>query len=164
MTTIKATVIALSVTGALAGIGVQAHASEGQSDSNQPFEGIVVTDIVKLKQLPDEVRNGSIEIGKADEQAIASMAKLLASDALRIATRAAPGKTVDLRLDEDNGYLIWEVTQISSDGNEVQLKLDAGNGRLLAAERGDSHENADEDRHESWNFREDNDADEGKSG
>lgn len=164
----QASVIALTVGSALAGSGLYAFAENAKTAGSQPFEGIVVEDVVVVDQLPTEVQSGSIAVGKANEQAMAGMAKLGAFDALQIATKANPGKVVELQLDEENGFLIWEVTELIADEQELQLKLDAGNGRLLAAETGDhngdeaddDHEDRDEGRHSSWKFWEDYDSDE----
>jgi hypothetical protein len=167
MKKLHATVIAVAVGGALTGSAVYAFADNAGSGS-QPFEGIVVEDVVAVEQLPSEVQQGSIKVGEANEQAMAGMARLGALDAINIATKAAPGKLTELQLDEESGYLIWEVTELGQDGQEVQLKLDAGNGRLLAAEVGDhqedrgdkDHEDRGEGKHSSWKFWEDNDRDE----
>ncbi len=163
----QASVIALTVGSVLAGSGLYAFAENAKTAGNQPFEGIVVEDVVVVDQLPTEVQSGSIKVGGANEQAMAGMAKLGAFDALQIATRANPGKVVELQLDEENGFLIWEVTEMTADGQELQLKLDAGDGRLLAAESGDHNgDEADDDHedrnegHSSWKFWEDHDEDE----
>ena len=151
MKKLHATVIAVAVGGALTGSAVYAFADNAGSGS-QPFEGIVVEDVVAVEQLPSEVQQGSIKVGEANELAMAGMARLGALDAINIATKAAPGK----------------VTELGQDGQEVQLKLDAGNGRLLAAEVGDhqedrgdkDHEDRGEGKHSSWKFWEDSDRDE----
>ncbi|MCK7549662.1 PepSY domain-containing protein [Marinobacter koreensis] len=125
-------------------------------------ESIVVEGIV-VDQLPTDVQSGSIKVGDANEQTMVNMAKLGAFDALQIATEANPGKVVELQLNEENDFLIWEVTQLTADGEEMQLKLDAGDGRLLAAESGDrdgdevasDREDRDEGKHGSWKFWED---------
>ena len=161
---LKTTMITLIVAGMLGGsIPVLADTTK-----DKPFDGSVVENIVMLDQLPTEVQSGSIKVGDANEQTMADMAKLGAFDALQIATKANPGKVVELQLDEENGFLIWEVTEQTADGQELQLKLDAGNGRLLAAESGDQngdksdndHEDRDEGKHSSWKFWEDHDQDE----
>lgn len=164
----QASVIALTVGTVLTGSGPYAFAGNAKTASTQPFEGIVVEDVVAVDQLPTEVQSGSIKVGTANEQAMAGMAKLGAFDALQIATKANPGKVVELQLDEENGFLIWEVTELTADGQELQLKLDAGNGRLLAAESGDHNadeadderENRGEGKHSRWKFWEDHDEDE----
>ena len=158
--------IALTMGSILAGSGIYAFAQDDKTLNTQPFEGLVVEDVVVLQQLPTEVQLGSIKVGDSNEQSMMNMMKLSAVDALQIATRAVPGKVVELQLDEENGFLIWEATEMTTDGQEIQLKLDAGNGRLLAAETGDHDSNeADGDgdgegKHSSWKFWEDNDSDE----
>ena len=167
MNKLYATAIALAMGGALTGGTVYASADNAKSGS-QASDGIVVEDVVLVGQLPAEVQRGSIEVGGANEQAMAGMAKLGALDAINIATKAAPGKVTELQLDQENGYLIWDVTEVAPDGQEVQLQLDAGNGRLLAAEVGDhkgdrddnDHQDRAEGKHSSWKFWEDNDRDE----
>jgi hypothetical protein len=165
MKKLKTTVIALAMGSILAGSSINAFAESANTGSTSPFEGIVVEDVVVIQQLPTEVQSGSIKVGDVNEQEMAKMAKLGASDALKIANTAAPGKVVEMQLGAENGFLMWEVTEIAADGQEVQLKLDAGNGRLLAAETGDhngdeadrDHEDQDEGKHSSWKFWEDND-------
>lgn len=168
MKKLKKTAIALTMGSVLAGSAIYAFAQDDKTLNTQPFEGLVVEEVVVLEQLPTEVQHGSIKIGNSNEQTMTKMAKLSAFDALKIATRAAPGKVVELQLDKENGFLIWTVTEMAADGQEIQLKLDAGNGRLLAAETGDHDSDEangeDEDHHEgkhsSWKFWEDNDKDE----
>ncbi|MGB5453696.1 MAG: PepSY domain-containing protein [Sedimenticolaceae bacterium] len=164
MKKLQATVIALTLGGVLAGSGMYAFAENAKKSDAKPFEGIVVEDVIVMEQLPTEVQSGSIKVGDANEQAMAKLAKLDAANALQIAAQAAPGKVIELQLDEENGFLIWEVTQMTPKGEELQLKLDAGDGRLLAAELGDADHNdaddRDEGKHSSWKFWEDNDKDE----
>ncbi len=162
MKKLHATVVALTMGSVLAGSGMYAFAENTGNADAKPFEGIVVEGIVVVEQLPTEVQSGSIKVGDANEQAMANMAKLDAFDALQIAAKASPGKVVELQLDDENGFLIWEVAEMTPDGKELQLKLDAGDGRLLAAETGEHNdaEDRDEGKHSSWKFWEDNDDDE----
>lgn len=160
MKKLQATVVALTMGSVLAGSGMYAFAGNTDNTDAKPFEGIVVEDIVVVEQLPTDVQSGSIKVGDANDQAMAQMARLGAFDALQIATKASPGKVVELQLDEENGFLIWEVTELTADGQELQLKLDAGDGRLLAAETGDQdedHEDRDGGEHSWWKFWADDD-------
>jgi len=166
MKKLKKNTIVLTMGSILAGSGIYAFAQDDKTLNVQPFEGLVVEDVVALERLPPEVQLGSIKVGDSNEQSMMNMMKLSAFDALQIATRAAPGKVVELQLDKENGFLIWEATEMTTDGQEIQLKLDAGNGRLLAAETGDHDSNEadgdgedhDEGKHSSWKFWEDNDS------
>jgi hypothetical protein len=50
-------------------------------------------------------------------------------------------------------------------GKQTELKIDAGNGRLLAATSGaeDEHKDRDEEKHSSWKFWERDDEGKGKT-
>lgn len=167
--TINKTLIGLAVVGVLTGTTVSAQGGDMKS-VGKPFEGVVVQDVVVIERLPTEVQSGSIRIRDRREQAMAGLAKVDAAEAIRIATTAFPGKVVETQLDEENGFLVWKVTELSSGGQEVQLKLDAGSGRLLAAEKGDGAGQMDRDHddrkdqreveHSSWKFWQDDDRDE----
>jgi uncharacterized membrane protein YkoI len=161
--------ILLSVTGVLAGTTLSALA---ETAKDRPFEGVVVESAVAVEQLPAEVQSGSIRVKDQSEAALAAQAEVSSGEAAGIAQKALPGKVVEARLDDENGYLVWEVDLIDGQGQETQAKIDAGNGRLLAVERGEKaeHEGAkegeqkdadDEDRdegeHSSWRFWEHHD-------
>ncbi len=157
MQTLKTTLISLAIAGTLgSNFTVLADPTRDKS-----FEGLVVEDIVVIEQLPTEVQSGSVQVKNDDDAAMASQAKLTSSEASKIATMAFPGKVIETKLDDENDYLIWEVEIIDAKGHEAQLKIDAGNGRLLAAESEDD-EDKDEGKSKgsSWKFWEDNDKDE----
>ncbi len=139
-------VLALTLASLLTG-GVALASSTGNA-------GIRVTGPVAMQNLPTEARNGSIQVKDENEGVMADQARISAAEAARIATQAHPGTVVETELGNENGSLIWEVTQQDVRGQEIQLKLDAGNGNLLAAEFGD---------HEDGNH-EDSDSDEGRHG
>ncbi len=147
MKTYQKGVLALTLASLLTG-GVALASSAGNG-------GIRVTSPVAMQNLPTEARNGSIQVKGENEGAMATQARINVSEAARIATTAHPGKVVETHLGNENGSLIWEVTQQDTQGREIQLKLDAGNGNLLAAEFGD-HEDGNYEDHE------DSDSDKGR--
>lgn len=162
MNTAKKTLIAITITGILSGSSLAVLADTAK---DQPFEGLVVEDVIVIEQLPTEVQTGSLNVKNNDESNMASKAKITSSEAARIATTARPGTVVKTKLDDENGYLVWEVEMIGPKGKETKLMIDAGNGRLLAAER--DNEDEDEDKNENekksgkgWKFWEDSDKDE----
>jgi hypothetical protein len=157
----KKSIIVITVTGALTGSALAAFADTAKG---QPFEGVVVEDVVVIDQLPTEVQSGSVPIRDDNEQRMAAKSKISSSQAADIAVGAVPGKVVETRLDDENGYLVWEVETIGEQGRQAQLKIDAGNGRLLAIQTGDQEESQHGDReepehekHSSWKFWEDHD-------
>ena len=156
-TNLKTTLISLAIAGSLG----SSLAVLADTVRDKTFEGLVVEDIVVIEKLPGEVRTGSVRVTDDDDAVIAGQARLTSSEAATIATTALPGKVTETKLDDENGYLVWEVEIIDAKGHETELKIDAGNGRLLAAERED-REDKDEGKSKgsSWKFWEDNDRDE----
>lgn len=142
-------VLALALTSLLAGSVALASQASGTVDpAGAP---------TPAQHLPTEARNGSIQVKGENEAALAAQSRITAVEAAQIATAARAGRIVETQLGNENGSLIWEVTQLDDQGREIQLKLDAGNGKLLAAEQGDHQDGNSEDR-------EDSDADEGRHG
>lgn len=172
MKSVRKSVISITVTGVLTGTALAALADTAKG---KPFEGVVVEDVVVVEQFPTEVQSGSVQVKDDSEAALLARAKISSGEAARIAEKALPGKAVETRLDEENGYLVWEVEIVGDQGQETQLKIDAGNGRLLAVEadrkgehededdrddRDGDREDRDEEKHSSWKFWEDDDRDE----
>lgn len=168
MKSVPKRVILITVTGVLTGTALAALADTAKG---KPFEGVVVEDVVVVDQFPTEVQGGSVQVKDDKEAALLAQAKLTSGEAARIAEKALSGKVVETQLEEENGYLVWEVELIGDQGQEHQLKIDAGDGRLLAIEAGEKgeheevndREDRDEHEHSRWKFWEDNDRDESGS-
>ncbi len=161
MSTLKPALTSIAIISML-GISLAALAD---SNNAKAFKGIVVEDILVMENIPDEVQSGSIKIKGANDHTIAGLASISSGEAATIAIRALPGKVIETRLDNENGFLVWEVELITTKGKETELMIDAGNGYLLAAEVSDEegdedHEDDNEDKHFNWKFWEDNDQDE----
>ncbi len=167
MKLLKKSLIAILVAGVLTGTALTALADNVKG---KPFEGFAVEGAVTMEHFPNEVDNGSILFKDDSKQAMVAKARLNSNEAADIARKALPGTVVEAKLDNENGYLIWEVEVLSDKGQEAQLKIDAGNGYLLAigvseddeheGAEDDDHENRDKEKHSSWKFWEDNDQDE----
>lgn len=153
----KKTIVIITVAGVLTGSALAALAG---STNGKPFEGVVVQDVVVMDQFPNEVQSGSIQTKDDSEQAMAAKSKLSSNEAADVAAKAVPGKVVETQLGDENGYLIWEVETIGNNGQDAQLKIDAGNGRLLAIKTGDNDKRHEKGEHGSWKFWEDHDRDE----
>ena len=146
----KRSIIVITLAGVLTGSALAALADTAKG---KPIANVVVADAVVMQRLPAEVQSGSVPIKDDSDRNMAAKSKLSSNQAADIAVKAVPGKVVETRLDKENGYLIWKVETIGEQGREVELKIDAGNGRLLAIQTDeDAHE-----RHSSWKFWEDHD-------
>ena len=119
---------------------------------------------INLKQLPQEVQSGSI----VTQSLLTSTPTIKAIEAIRIASQSIPGKVMSAELDNENGFLIWEVVVQTEKGQQTELKLDAGNGNLLAIDLDDnetedqdnSSTERDDEKHSIWKFWENDDHEE----
>lgn len=92
--------------------------------------------LAPLARAEDEapMKPGSIPVSK--ESALASLAKISLTDAVKAALESNAGTAVAAKLEEDDGFLIWEVA-IVSQGAKVEIDVDAGDGKILATEKAD---------------------------
>lgn len=148
----RAVVAGLATAAALAGgVGVAAasgpptppdsKAPSAQSDGAEQPEGTEGTEGTE-EQEPS--LNGSVAAtevkGETEQQEaarLASDATVSQSQAEAAALQAVPGTVTASELGNENGSLIWEVDVQKADGSAVEVKVDAGNGTVLAQQAGD---------------------------
>ncbi len=101
--------------------------------------------------LPEEVKSASIQVPEDTEtQAdMAKLARISQQDAEAAALAVQPGRVVKARLDDEDGYLVWQIDVKHGQGT-TGFAVDAGNARVLAADadEGDGHAHKHEDRGE----------------
>ena len=95
--------------------------------------------------------NGSVQVpddesmSEADEASqLEPLAGVTADDAMAAATAAVPGTAGDAELENENGSVVYEVPVTADDGTVTEVKVDAGNGDVLATETDDEENEADE--------------------
>ncbi len=98
-----------------------------------------------ILNLPGEVNASSVKLQRGVESK-AEFSKL-ASVSLQQAEAAAlavqPGTVVKAKLDDENGYLVWQIDVQHARGT-TEIKVDAGNAKVLAAEAGEDDDNEHE--------------------
>ncbi len=147
--TVTTSALALGVLAGSAGI---ASAVNSQGATAQPATSEVEDDT------QDPILDGSIQApeiegqSEADELAgLEALATITADDASKAALAANPGATVNgVELENENGSVVYEVDMTDSAGAAIEVKIDAGNGAVLAQESGDddANEGADDDANE----------------
>ncbi|RLL51758.1 hypothetical protein D8Y20_08725 [Mariprofundus sp. EBB-1] len=89
-----------------------------------------------LKGIPEDVENGSIAVDEdTPKTQLSQLATVGIERAIAIAHQTLQGKIIKSELEEAEDYLVWEVEVIPEKGSPMELKIDAGNGKLLAAEQ-----------------------------
>jgi uncharacterized membrane protein YkoI len=93
--------------------------------------------------------NGTDETGtKASESdeaaALISKAAITADEASAAANRAVPGTVNQVELDNENGQVVYSV-EINTAKGTVDVKVDAGNGKVLYQDSGEDGESGSND-------------------
>jgi uncharacterized membrane protein YkoI len=136
--TITTSALALGVLAGSAGV---ASAVTSSSSATQPSSSANAVE----DQTQDPMLNGSVQSPEVDGQseadesaALESLASITADDAGQAALVANPGATVDgVQLGNENGSVVFEVDMTDASGAAIEVKVDAGNGAVLAQESGD---------------------------
>lgn len=97
---------------------------------------------------------------KAEQQEdanLASKAKITKDEAIKAAMAAYPGYAVKgAAIGNENGYLIYEIKMVDNAGKSLEVKVDAGNGKVLAADN-QAEDNEKENKAEEAHSAVDND-------
>ena len=85
-----------------------------------------------------------------------SLAKITADKAVAQALKAVQGKVLKIGLEDENGFLVYGVEVVTAEKAIVDVKVDAGSGKVLAMDR-DKADHADREsgEHEGDRDRDD---------
>jgi hypothetical protein len=100
-----------------------------------------------------EVRDGTIRLKKQVEADSPALAKLTSDQAVQKALNAVQGRVLKMELENENGFLIYGVEVVTADKAIVDVKVDAGIGKVLAMDQ----DKADENKHGGYQDREEED-------
>jgi uncharacterized membrane protein YkoI len=96
-------------------------------------------------QLPDEIKSSSIKLprGVESQAEFAKHAKVTQQEAEAAALAVMPGQVVKAKLDDEDGYLVWQIDVKHAKGT-TEFAVDAGNAKVLAAEAEEDDDNEHE--------------------
>lgn len=78
--------------------------------------------------------------GEADQAALAGLAKITPEQAKAAALAAVPGTAGQVELESEDGKVVFGVEVTTANGARMDVKVDAGNGEVLAREPDDANE------------------------
>jgi len=82
--------------------------------------------------IPAPADNGT-EASEADEAAsLQGLATITPDEASAAALASVPGTAGAVELDNENGFVVYSVEVTAADGTTIDVKVDAGNGQVLA--------------------------------
>lgn len=130
MKAVLGTAAAIGIAVGAGGMASAVSSSGGEADTSQEpayTSSITVDD--------------TAESSEADEAAaLAGSAKITADEARAAALAAVPGTAEEVELENENGNVVYGVEVTDANGAEHDVKVDAGNGTVLAQEADDADE------------------------
>ena len=140
-----------AVAAALAGLGITGAAAaqndKGPSEapsSEQKQEEPAYTGSVPAPQEGQEGQDESKDDEAAEAQALEGLATVSPDEARDAALAAVPGTADKVELDNENGFVVYSVEVTGADGTVTDVKVDAGNGQVLAQDTGEDSESGEE--------------------
>ena len=113
--------------------------------------GLVLSVLVFAGAIALSAQQSSIWIGDKAEQT--AMPGISIDSAINAAKQAVPGTVIGAELENENGYLVYGVEIVKPDNQIMDVKVDAGNGKVLIIER-DHEDREDYEREDFDNGRE----------
>ena len=96
-------------------------------------------------ELGHQVREGSIRLMQQPESSFPSLAKITPDKAVAQALKTMQGQVLKTELENENDFLVYGVEVVTADKSIVDVKVDAGSGKVLAMNRdkadGEDHGN-----------------------
>ncbi|MER7571042.1 PepSY domain-containing protein [Streptomyces sp. NPDC126514] len=96
----------------------------------------------------DDSRDDSQDGTRDDDTAEARTAEVTAAEAVTAALKRTPGTAVSVDREDDgenDGADAWEVDVVTSDGTEYTVRIAAGSGKVLGADRDDDDSDGRDD-------------------
>lgn len=92
-----------------------------------------------------EVRGGTITLAKQAESEYPLLAKVTLNQAIKSALGSTPGKVLKAGLEDEDGFLVYGVEVVTPDKAIMEVKVDAGSGKVLATSPDKADDEDDED-------------------
>ena len=97
--------------------------------------GITVAGLSFADSDNSQIRNGTIRIEKQSEAEFPSLAKISMIQAAQNALASVQGNVLKVQLEDEDGFLVYGVEVVSTDKSIIDVKVDAGSGKVLAVEK-----------------------------
>jgi len=127
--------IILAVVGIIALVGTATAFAVGgdrDDDGDENFTGSVAA--------PQENGPEGSHDESAETQSLQKLAEIDQNAAEQAALQSVPGKVQGVKLEEENGFVVYEVEVAGNDGQTHHVDVDAGNGKVLQQETGEDND------------------------
>ncbi|MDO5736728.1 MAG: PepSY domain-containing protein [Propionibacteriaceae bacterium] len=112
------------------------------TNTTQEVEDADEADIVGTIKAPAETNEPEAADGspekkaqdQAETDALTKLATVTEQEATKAATDAVPGTVNTIKLDDEDGFVVWEADITQADGTVIEVLVDAGDASILAQE------------------------------
>ena len=87
--------------------------------------------LASISQAKETKLQGTIPVTKENQSEYTQLAKLSIQDAMVKSNKAVPGKIIEIVLEEEDGFLIYEAEIVGADKSTKEVVVDAGTGAVL---------------------------------
>ena len=100
------------------------------------FCGFLAVSAGNAQAYEGKLCTGSIRVNQQPRADFPTLAKLRPGQAIHKAEAAFPGKVLQLALENENGFLVYEVQVVNPNRSTIaKVEVDAGTGTVLAVDR-----------------------------
>lgn len=92
----------------------------------------------------DSSITGTVEVPSGSTP-LADAATVNEADATKAALAAEPGTVDKIELDDEDGFVVWEIDVRKDDGSKIEMSVDAGDASILEQESDDDDGDRDRD-------------------
>lgn len=138
---------------------VQQQAQKQEQEQNPVYTGSIFLGQQDLNANEDQDlrETKDMKAEAKEDAALVSKARITKDEAIKAAITAYPGYSVkDAAIGNENGYLIYEIKMVDNAGKSLEVKIDAGNGKVLAVDN-QVEDNEKENKTEEAHSEVDND-------
>ena len=134
---------ALGVVAGAAGIAAAATSTSSSTPAESKAEADNTQDPSYTSSVTaPEGKDGTSETDES--AALQGLAKVTADQAKAAALAAVPGTAATPQLENENGNVVWAVEVTGADGKVTDVKVDAGDGKVLQQDAADGNESKSE--------------------
>jgi uncharacterized membrane protein YkoI len=112
------------------------------------FAGITATGMTYADENDQVIRNGTIPVRVAETE-FPSLARISLDEAIQQALVAVPGQVLGVQLEEENGFLVYDIEVVNADRAVVDVTVDAGSGEVLTIDQDNDQDEVDSEHQDA---------------
>lgn len=120
-------------------VGTIPAPNDGTADQAEGTDGAEGAEGPEGTEGPEGAAEGADDTAAeaAESAALEGLAKVTPEEATAAALKAVPGTAAAAQLENENGFVVYGIEVTTADGTVIDVKVDAGDGSVLAQDAAD---------------------------